>query len=236
MISSSRDGVFAIAVVVIMALGLTACSSAPESSAEEASESHLAEATEEHAADGASAEVGDPAEDESEEGAEHRERGEAGEHEDSGERSEHGEEGEAREGGEHREQSGDGEHERGDHDEGGEGEGEESGVYIGREDAWDATRLGARLVLAFDAASDAFRGRVQNTTASVLCAVRVEVHLSTGLELGPTGRADLSAGQSIEVEIPYRGESVRDVDRAPRGLSLPRPDSLGRGTRSRAAS
>jgi len=60
---------------------------------------------------------------------------------------------------------------RSEHRESGEGaksehgkEGEESGVRIGRDETWDATRNGARLVLAFDAASNAFVGKVENTT------------------------------------------------------------------------
>jgi len=101
-----------------------------------------------------------------------------------------------------------GEHESGEASEHSEAEeGEESGVYIGRTDTWDVIRRGARLVLAFDPASDAFKGTVENTTGSTLCAVRVEVHLSTRTELGPTARTDLPAGQSLEVEIPAEGEA-----------------------------
>jgi len=93
------------------------------------------------------------------------------------------------------------------HSEGGEGgEGEESGVYIGVGDTWDVTRRGARLVLAFDPDSGAFKGRVVNTTESTLCAVRVEVHLSTGTELGPTSRTDVPAGQTISVALSTGGE------------------------------
>lgn len=92
----------------------------------------------------------------------------------------------------------------GEHDEGGEGE--ESGVYIGAGDTWDVTRRGARLVLAFDPESGAFKGRVLNTTESTLCAVRVEVHLSTGTELGPTSRTDVPAGQTISVALSTGGE------------------------------
>ena len=120
----------------------------------------------------------------------------AGEHAGSEGAGEHarseggGEHGEDREGGEHR--SG--------------GEGEESGEQIGPEGTWDATRNGARLVLSFDPASNAFVGTVENTTRQTLCAVRVEVHLSTGTELGPTGRTDLPSGETTVVELPTAGE------------------------------
>ncbi len=93
----------------------------------------------------------------------------------------------------------------GEHDEGGE-EGEESGVYVGLQDTWDATRNGARLVLSFDPASNAFVGTVENTTRQTLCAVRVEVHLSTGIELGPTERIDLPSGETTVLRLPTEGE------------------------------
>jgi len=99
--------------------------------------------------------------------------------------------------------------ERGEHDEGEEGEDEESGEYIGRGDRWDAIRRGARLVLAFDPASNAFTGTVENTTESMLCAVRVEVHLATGTELGPTERTNVPAGESIEIELPTEEEAFQ---------------------------
>ena len=91
------------------------------------------------------------------------------------------------------------------HEEGGS-EGEESGEYLGRGETWDRTRRGARLILSFDPARKAFRGNVENTTPARLCAVRVEVHLSTGTELGPTERTDLAPGASVAVELPTAGE------------------------------
>ena len=119
--------------------------------------------------------------------------------------------------GEHAGSEGAGEHAgsegRGEHGEDGEGgqpgpgrEREESGEQIGPEDIWDATRNGARLVLSFDPASSAFVGTVENTTRQTLCAVRVEVHLSTGTELGPTERTDLPSGETTVVELPTAGE------------------------------
>ena len=92
------------------------------------------------------------------------------------------------------------------HGEGGEEE-EESGVYIGANETWDVVRRGARLVLAFDRTANAFVGTVQNTTGETLCAVRVEVHLAGGTELGPTERTDVRAGQSIDLRLPTAGES-----------------------------
>ena len=114
--------------------------------------------------------------------------------------SEAGEHATAESGGEH---SGEhaGEHGEAGHDE----EGEESGVYIGKGETWDVVRRGARLALTFDPASNAFVGTVENTTAATLCAVRVEVHLSTGTELGPTPRTDVESGQKIDVRLSTEG-------------------------------
>lgn len=135
--------------------------------------------------------------------AEGGEGGEEGEHDEGGERGggehaeggEQGEEGEHGEGGEHGEEGGHGE------------EGEESGDYIGRAESWDETRRGMRLTLSYDAARDAFVGTVENTTGATICAVRVEVHLADGPELGPTERQDVGAGESVSVELPAEGES-----------------------------
>lgn len=134
---------------------------------------------------------------EGEEGGETAEGREGGEHDEGGEGGEHAEGGEHSEGGEHAE--GD------EHGEGGE-EGEESGEYIGRADSWDATRRGIRLTLAFDEERGAFVGTAENTTEATICAVRVEVHLAGGSELGPTERRDLGPGESAAVELSSGGE------------------------------
>lgn len=129
------------------------------------------------------------------------EGGEEGEHGDGGEEGE-GEHGEGR--GEHDGNSGEHGGERG-HDEGDEGE--ESGEYLGRDETWDATRRGARLILSFNPGASAFAGTVENTTGETLCAVRVEVHLSSGTELGPTQRTDLAPGTATAIELETAGEA-----------------------------
>jgi hypothetical protein len=105
--------------------------------------------------------------------------------------SEGGEEGEGEQG------------EGGGHDE----EGEESGVYIGKAETWDYTRRGVRLVMQYEAAASAFAGTTENTTEQLLCAVRVEVHLSTGVELGPTERTDVAPGAKADVRLATDGKA-----------------------------
>ena len=182
---------FAMATVAVMALGMAACSGGQDESPEGEAEHAIAEAAAEHASAEGTAEAS------SEGSGEHARSEGEGEGEGEHARSERGEGGEG-EGGE-----GEGEHGEAGHGE----EGEESGVYIGRGETWDVVRRGARLVLKFDAASNAFVGAVENTTASTLCAVRVEIHLSTGTELGPTARTDLQSGEKTEVKLSTEGET-----------------------------
>ena len=136
----------------------------------------------------------------------------------------HAAEGERRDGQEGREGR-DGEHGgeevKGGHDEGGEG-GEEPGVYIERRDTWDMTRGGARLVVAFNPARNAFLGRVENTTDRALCSVRVEVHLAGGPELGPTPRTDVPAGRTIDIELSNEGGAFETWTAHPELSACPR--------------
>ena len=69
-------------------------------------------------------------------------------------------------------------------------------------ETYDAVRSGARLVLDYDAASNFFRGTVENTTQGALDRVRIEVHLSNGAELGPTTPTDMAPGEMMAVNLP----------------------------------
>ena len=79
---------------------------------------------------------------------------------------------------------------------------EGSGATLAPDATFDAVRGGARLVLNYNAAQQAFTGSVENTTGNVLGQVRIEVHLSTGVELGPTTPVDLQPGQVLPIELP----------------------------------
>ncbi len=87
------------------------------------------------------------------------------------------------------------------------GGGEESGTLLGRDETYDKVRNGARLILRYDQAAQAFVGTVENTTAATLEQVRVEVHLSNGDELGPTKPRDLAAGATMDVRLDAPGQS-----------------------------
>ena len=108
----------------------------------------------------------------------------------------------------------------GEHGAGGERSGGEGGVAAGSEEAsganlapdetFDAVRGGARLILNYDAAGNAFTGTVENTTGNTLTNVRIEVHLSNGTELGPTTPVDLASGQVMDVNLPSTAASFTD--------------------------
>jgi hypothetical protein len=72
-------------------------------------------------------------------------------------------------------------------------------------DTYDQVRHGVRLILAYHNASSSFVGSVENTTDKAIKAIRVEVHLSTGVELGPTERIDLAPGEKSGVKLEAKG-------------------------------
>ncbi len=120
------------------------------------------------------------------------EPGENGGQSGSGEHS-GGEESDSIEGGEH-----DGDSESGE----GDGSGEESATQYGLTDTYDVVRAGARLIVSYDDSWNTFRGTVENTTTETLMNVRVEIHLSNGIELGPTPMLDLAPGEMAEITLP----------------------------------
>ncbi len=121
----------------------------------------------------------------------------------SDEGSDSGEHGEGSEAGEHGEGSEAGEH--GEGSEAGEGD-EESSVQYALDDIYDEVRAGARLIVSYDPGSNTFTGIVENVTSGTLRRVRVEVHLSNGIELGPTTPVDLAPGEATGVALEASSE------------------------------
>ena len=79
--------------------------------------------------------------------------------------------------------------------------GEESATQYCLTDTYDETRSGARLVLNYDAISNEFKGTVENTLDKVLPQVRVEIHLSNGVEIGPTPPIDMEPGENAVIVL-----------------------------------
>lgn len=85
-------------------------------------------------------------------------------------------------------------------------QGDQSGTYIVREATWNGVRRGVRLEMRMDDESGSFTGTVTNTTDARICAVRVEVHLADGPELGPTDQVDLAAGTTAPMTLDAEGQ------------------------------
>ncbi len=86
--------------------------------------------------------------------------------------------------------------------EGGAAGSEEGGSGLALDETFDMVRAGARLIMSYDAAANVFVGTVANTTNATLTRVRIEVHLSNGIELGPTTPTDLAPGEILDVVLP----------------------------------
>ncbi len=84
---------------------------------------------------------------------------------------------------------------------------EESGTALALNETYDVVRKGARLVLAYDTGGNSFNGTVENTTSNTLTKVRVEVHLSNGIELGPTTPVNLTPGEKVDVTLPATNQA-----------------------------
>ena len=87
------------------------------------------------------------------------------------------------------------------------GEPGESGTQYGLTDTARESRSGVDLVMTYDQPNQRFNGTVTNTTSATVAAVRVEIHLSNGVELGPTPRVDMTAGQVESVTLDARGQT-----------------------------
>ena len=84
--------------------------------------------------------------------------------------------------------------------------GEESGTIFTLDEIFDELRNGVRLVISYDAAANAFSGTIENTTDASIQQVRVEVHLSNGVELGPTPTVSLAPDETREVRLDATGQ------------------------------
>jgi len=86
-------------------------------------------------------------------------------------------------------------------------EGEEAGTRLAINETYDTVRKGVRLILAYDSKTSSFMGTVENVTGETIKSVRVEVHLSNGIELGPTKPIDLAAGNHEHVMLSAEGQA-----------------------------
>jgi len=84
---------------------------------------------------------------------------------------------------------------------------EEPNIRLTPGDTLDTVRRGVRLILSYDKTSSSFVGTVENVSSEKVRAVRVEVHLSNAVELGPTSPRDLAPGQRSNINLSAAGQS-----------------------------
>jgi hypothetical protein len=60
---------------------------------------------------------------------------------------------------------------------------------------------GVDIILSYDPDDNSFNGYIENTTENVINRVRVGVHLSNGVELGPTPAVDLMPGERKAIRL-----------------------------------
>ena len=86
-------------------------------------------------------------------------------------------------------------------------EGEESGKRYTLSETCDEVRKGVQLHLTYDQSSSTFIGTIKNVSNETAKRVRVEVHLSNKVELGPTKPVDLEPGKQASVKLSAEGQS-----------------------------
>ncbi len=89
---------------------------------------------------------------------------------------------------------------------GGSTEPGESGTQYGLSETAREVRGGVELIARYDREGQRFTGTVHNTNAATVRQVRVEVHLSNGVELGPTPRVDLAPGETKSIVLDAMGQ------------------------------
>ncbi len=88
-----------------------------------------------------------------------------------------------------------------------EGEhGEESGKMYSKTQTYEQLRGGVKLTMKYNKAVEAFLGIMENVSKNTAEMARVEVHLSNGVELGPTKPGNLKPGAKVKVKLDAKGQ------------------------------
>ena len=86
------------------------------------------------------------------------------------------------------------------------GEAGEPGALCAMSETARQSRSGVDPARSFDRATASFAGTVTNPTAAPVAGVRVEIHLSNGVEPGPTPLLTLNPSQASPVARDARGQ------------------------------
>lgn len=90
-----------------------------------------------------------------------------------------------------------------------EHENEESGTQYSKTEKVDQLRGGIKLLLSYDKASSSFKGTMKNVSKKIIPKARVEVHLSNGVELGPTKAINMKPGQVVKVSLSAKNQTFK---------------------------
>ena len=89
-------------------------------------------------------------------------------------------------------------------------EGSESGngsLSFSIDESCSILKSGIQLQLAYDKATQSFTGSALNVSSQIATRVRVEIHLSNSVELGPTTNVDLAPGNQTNIVLPAKGQT-----------------------------
>lgn len=85
--------------------------------------------------------------------------------------------------------------------------GEEDGSQLSKNQTYNVLKKGVRLILKYNKHAQAFIGTIENKTPKIVRRARVEVHLSNGIELGPTNPKDLKPNQIISIKLSAKNQN-----------------------------
>ncbi|MCL3782677.1 hypothetical protein EMN47_20010 [Prolixibacteraceae bacterium JC049] len=88
----------------------------------------------------------------------------------------------------------------------GEKHGEEDGTQFTQQQTYNVIKKGVRLILKYNKSQETFIGIMENVSKKKVKRARVEVHLSNGVELGPSKPKDLKVGEKIKVTLKAKGQ------------------------------
>ena len=68
-------------------------------------------------------------------------------------------------------------------------------------ETYNINLAGVKIILDYDPADNSFKGYIENTTQNIINRVRVGIHLSNDVELGPTLAANLMPGERKDIRL-----------------------------------
>ena len=77
----------------------------------------------------------------------------------------------------------------------------ETGSVLNPNETYNMNLAGVNIYLDYDPEANLFNGYIENTTENIITRVGIRIHLSSGVELGPTPAVDLMPGERKELSL-----------------------------------